>query len=111
MNSVGTLVLAVGFVCLGDMSGPCGGGGGGRENPDEDEVQQTLGDVDLALSCTNSGGTGVTVECCASTAEFPDTCSIGACGCSPEDSEPVGTCGCGGDQCFDGVSYADVPGV
>jgi hypothetical protein len=50
--------------------------------------------------CTSTGGTVSTASCCANgTASFPDTCSIGACGCAPADSRLMNTCNCPGG-CF-----------
>ena len=54
------------------------------------------------LSCTNSGGTVETTSCCLATSDFPNLCTLGACGCSPGDSHNVQTCNCGTDKCFDG---------
>lgn len=54
-------------------------------------------------SCLSSGGTISTAICCMSAADFPNTCLIGACGCSPDNSHPVRSCDCGSGKCFDGV--------
>jgi hypothetical protein len=53
-------------------------------------------------ACTSSGGTVINTSCCISASDFPDTCHIGACGCSPENSKEVETCDCGEGKCFDG---------
>jgi hypothetical protein len=53
-------------------------------------------------SCIESGGTVATALCCTSTADFPNSCLIGACGCGPEDSHEVETCDCGESKCFNG---------
>lgn len=55
-------------------------------------------------SCTLSGGTVETAMCCMSSGDFPNTCAIGACGCSPENSHEVKVCSCGEGMCFDGES-------
>jgi hypothetical protein len=53
--------------------------------------------------CTSTGGTVVTAMCCNSVEEeFPNTCLVGACGCSPENSHEINTCDCGEGKCFDG---------
>jgi hypothetical protein len=52
--------------------------------------------------CLNSGGTIKTGFCCESVHDFPNTCSIGACGCSPASSHEVKICDCGPGKCFDG---------
>jgi hypothetical protein len=54
--------------------------------------------------CASSGGTVVTGSCCLSSGDFPNSCMIGACGCSLEDSHDVKTCDCGEGKCFDGTS-------
>jgi len=51
--------------------------------------------------CENSGGTVKTQLCCNSVNDFPDTCLIGACGCSPNDSHEVKVCDCGEGKCWD----------
>jgi hypothetical protein len=33
--------------------------------------------------------------------DFPSTCEIGACGCSPENSHEVRTCECPAGHCYD----------
>jgi len=38
--------------------------------------------------------------CCAGTGDFPDTCNVGACGCSSASSHSVNTCLCPGGGCF-----------
>ncbi len=54
-------------------------------------------------ACLISGGTVVTSSCCKATGDFPNTCLIGACGCSPEYSNEVKACDCGMDKCFNGI--------
>ncbi|MBZ9569405.1 hypothetical protein KJA16_00600 [Patescibacteria group bacterium] len=53
-------------------------------------------------ACINSGGKISTSLCCNTTGDFPNTCLIGPCGCSPEYSHEVKVCDCGPDKCFDG---------
>jgi eight-cysteine-cluster-containing protein len=53
-------------------------------------------------ACIDSGGTVTTVNCCKSGSDFPNSCLIGACGCSPENSKPVKFCDCG-TGCWNGV--------
>ncbi len=57
----------------------------------------------LESACTTSGGTVVTEQCCALAPDFPNTCLIGACGCSPENSVLRKVCACPADACFDGT--------
>jgi hypothetical protein len=59
--------------------------------------------VNKELVCSLSGGTVATSLCCKTTADFPNTCLIGACGCSPEYSHEVKVCDCGMDKCFNGI--------
>jgi len=51
-------------------------------------------------ACIDSGGTVQTGSCCLSADDFPDTCLIGACGCSPENSHEVKICDCGEGECW-----------
>ena len=53
--------------------------------------------------CINSGGTVSTSVCCKLSGDFPNSCLIGACGCSPDNSHQVKVCDCGIDKCFDGA--------
>ncbi|MEF8846837.1 MAG: hypothetical protein V5A57_00135 [Candidatus Paceibacterota bacterium] len=56
----------------------------------------------LEKACLESGGEVITANCCASTEDFPNQCTIGACGCAPQDSHEVKVCDCGGGKCFNG---------
>jgi hypothetical protein len=60
------------------------------------------GDTDPEKGCKSSGGTVIQSQCCRGTPEFPDTCLIGACGCSSESSALLRVCSCPEGQCFDG---------
>jgi hypothetical protein len=53
-------------------------------------------------SCLTSGGLINTSLCCKSVNDFPNTCLLGACGCSSENSHEVRICECPKDKCFDG---------
>lgn len=55
------------------------------------------------FTCSLSGGTITTSLCCKATGDFPNTCLIGACGCSPNNSHEVRVCDCGADKCFNGI--------
>jgi len=57
-------------------------------------------------SCLISGGSIGTSLCCKSTGDFPNSCLIGACGCSPDSSHQVKICDCGEGKCFDGEKCA-----
>lgn len=52
-------------------------------------------------ACLDSGGTVSTGLCCSTAPDFPDTCRIGSCGCSPSSSRQVQLCECGENACFD----------
>jgi len=52
--------------------------------------------------CIDSGGKVSTSLCCNSASDFPNSCLIGACGCSPDNSKEIKTCDCGTDKCFNG---------
>jgi len=54
------------------------------------------------ITCINSGGDVATGLCCLATEDFPNTCLIGPCGCSPDNSHEVKICDCGEGKCFDG---------
>ncbi len=54
-----------------------------------------------ARGCVNSFGNVTTKSCCKSVSDFPDTCMIGACGCSPDNSHDVVACECGEGRCWD----------
>jgi hypothetical protein len=81
----------------------------GDENHDSQiTVDEILTAVNHALNgcsgaeqaCVGSGGTVSTSLCCAGVGDFPNTCSIGACGCSPQASHEVQICNCGAGKCF-----------
>jgi|GEM_PF-4313556 len=57
--------------------------------------------------CTDSGGTIIIAECCGSTGDFPNTCVVGPCGCSPAGSHEVYSCDCGAGKCFNGAICID----
>ncbi len=57
-----------------------------------------------ARICIQSGGNVTTGLCCKDIGHFPNLCSIGACGCSPDNSYEIEICDCGPDKCFDGLN-------
>jgi hypothetical protein len=65
------------------------------------DVDCTFG-LEKEQSCINSGGTIGTSLCCKSVSDFPNSCMIGACGCSPDNSHSVKICECPEGKCFDG---------
>ena len=68
---------------------------------DEDAMTSDA-DAGPADGCSASGGTVTTSHCCASVADFPNTCAIGACGCALAASHNVKACECPDGECFDG---------
>lgn len=56
------------------------------------------------IACINSGGTVTISSCCGSASDFPNSCTIGSCGCSPAASHEVKSCSCGTGMCFNGSS-------
>ena len=54
--------------------------------------------------CETGGGTFTTMLCCKNVPSLPNTCVIGACGCSPENSRSTYYCECGAGKCWDGSS-------
>ncbi|HTY43774.1 MAG TPA: hypothetical protein VMC80_00845 [Patescibacteria group bacterium] len=61
--------------------------------------------------CINSGGTVTASSCCGSVSDFPNTCAIGACGCSPANSHNIQSCNCGAGKCFDGNACVSFPSI
>jgi len=57
-------------------------------------------EIDLEELCIESGGNVTTGLCCLATDDFPDTCLIGACACSPTNSHEVKVCDCGEGKCW-----------
>ena len=56
---------------------------------------------DPQARCLASGGKVSDGLCCASSPDFPDGCSVGACSCSPMNSAMIKQCLCAKGQCFD----------
>lgn len=75
----------------------------------ENKIDEISGDATWIKSfdkaCTDSGGTVKTQSCCNSVGDFPNTCSIGACGCSPTNSHEVKVCDCGEGNCWNDLGY------
>lgn len=64
--------------------------------------------ISIEDACIASGGTVATAPCCSSAREFPNTCAVGACGCSPDNSQETKTCTCPEGTCFDGSACTGV---
>lgn len=63
---------------------------------------------DAEAACVDSGGAVISSSCCALSDDFPNTCMIGACGCSPDNSKETKTCSCPENYCFDGTGCKSV---
>lgn len=83
----------------GGAMGGGGQGGGGQGGAVGGGGQGGGGGSSAAELCVATGGTVESALCCHATDAFPDTCAVGACGCSPENSHDVAVCVCPG--CFD----------
>ena len=57
-----------------------------------------------AATCVTSGGTVETAQCCQGTADFPNLCLTGACGCAPQYSDDTLICSCPTNNCFNGTA-------
>ncbi len=73
------------------------------------DAAQDVATVDAAAAevapgnpCVAAGGTVESQTCCKATADFPNLCAIGACGCSPDNSKATQVCKCPDGKCFDG---------
>jgi len=75
-----------------------------RKFPDKCKVTEPEVQSEEEQACTSSGGTVANASCCTSASDFPNTCLIGACGCSAENSKEVKTCDCGSGMCFNGTA-------
>lgn len=119
LDSGGTVSSA--FCCLttGDFPNTCAVGACGCPPEgshlvnvcecEPDECFDGLACVSLAQQgCVDSGGSVASRSCCRGAGDFPDTCSIGICGCSPEESEAVLVCECPPGRCFNGNACAPV---
>ncbi|MEZ4220200.1 MAG: hypothetical protein R3B13_04665 [Polyangiaceae bacterium] len=85
--------------CVGSGTGGAGGSAGSGGNAGS---AGTGGGGGVASSCVASGGKITSGLCCAGGGDFPNSCSTGACGCSPSNSKTVQKCECPQGKCFDG---------
>jgi hypothetical protein len=51
--------------------------------------------------CVTTGGTVMMQNCCASQGDFPNSCTIGTCTCSPGNLHMVQACQCPVGKCYD----------
>ncbi len=84
----------IGSTGPGGQSGTGGSSGAGGSSTSD-------ADASLADLCSTSGGTIAGQLCCSSASDFPDSCMIGACSCSPASSKTISTCVCKIGSCFD----------
>ncbi len=89
---VGAYIYQSGFLNKGEKT----------ENP-ENISGDSFNEEELTAEekCLDSGGEVSSGLCCKEANDFPNTCSIGACGCSEDNSELKLVCDCE-DGCFDG---------
>jgi len=82
------------------VAAPFGCGGDGAP-PHDAAAEGTYIDAGgPAELCAQTGGTVGTQLCCGSVTDFPDTCGVGNCGCSPSSSHEVQVCTCAAGKCF-----------
>jgi hypothetical protein len=88
-------------VCLSDGSiGRCTGAC--PEDAGSDGGGDAIADPDggsLASACLATMGQIESGLCCTSATDFPNTCAVGACGCSPANSHTISQCACA-SGCF-----------
>jgi hypothetical protein len=85
-------------------AGDLDAGPGNRDAGTDAAMANDAGASGPAASCVASGGTVGMQLCCGATPDFPNTCSIGACGCAPSSSHQVSVCNCPSGTCFDGTA-------
>lgn len=56
------------------------------------------------IGCINSGGTVATSTCCLAAGDFPNSCTVGACGCALASSHQIKACSCPQGMCFSGTT-------
>lgn len=66
-------------------------------------IEVTSEEAVKETSCLLSGGTVGSSLCCMSSPNFPNSCLIGSCGCSPSNSHQIKTCNCEEGKCFNGT--------
>lgn len=99
------LAVVVGLACFA-----CGGAGSSADtSADVAAAQDAV--VAPDQSCVASGGTVTSAMCCGSVSGFPNSCLVGACGCSPTYSHTVPVCSCGPGRCFDGTRCVADPRI
>lgn len=57
---------------------------------------------DIRSYCIATAGQVLNKQCCQSSGDFPNTCLVGACGCSLNNSHQVKVCECPEGACFNG---------
>ncbi|MCA9639380.1 MAG: hypothetical protein KC492_01770 [Myxococcales bacterium] len=111
LGAVGcSAVLILGGAACSDDGHDLGGSGGTAGNGGTSANGGTGangGSGGVATACEQAGGTVVESDCCTGAGDFPNLCSVGACGCAPQNSAPTQICNCPGNTCWDGVKCAD----
>jgi len=112
LTTVVILVAAMGLCAAGPARAQCSPTCKGDFNQDgQVTIDELVTAVNNALGgcesspeeegCIASGGVVTTQFCCASAPDFPDTCGLGACSCSPVASRALAFCHCDTGFCFD----------
>ncbi len=104
-QDVTTQDVATQDVVAQDVTTQDSGQDGGAQDATADAANDgatsdAAGDGGLAELCVSTGGTVATAQCCKNTTDFPSTCTVGPCGCSPQNSHTVQTCNCPTNKCF-----------
>lgn len=76
----------------------------GTPDSQQAEVAEDAQPGSKEAACIASGGAVQSSMCCGATSEFPNLCSIGACGCAPQYSKDTKVCACPSGMCFDGAA-------
>jgi hypothetical protein len=101
----GTTCQQAGGSCVAVLPGACASGlvvdfscgaGIGAEccMPGSRDGGIDSGHPNLAELCTATGGVVTTQLCCSSASDFPQTCNVGGCSCSPSSSKNISVCAC-----------------
>ncbi|MBI5477994.1 MAG: hypothetical protein HY906_04015 [Deltaproteobacteria bacterium] len=98
-HRVGRLAALALVVLLG-LGAACGSDGPAPGQDGAVDASGGDGGGGLEALCTQTGGTAGSQLCCGSVTDFPDTCGVGNCGCSPSASHQVQVCTCPSGKCF-----------
>jgi hypothetical protein len=80
----------------GQATGGAHAGGSGGANAGGNGEGGGINDL-----CLNTGGTPTEGMCCKGAGPNPNSCGVGSCGCSADESEVTPLCSCPQGQCYD----------